>query len=73
MTELQTRTKYVYDGDGKRVAKSFGGSVNKIYWYGPSGEVLDETDGTGSILNSVFDKYIFFGGSASLAAIIRET
>jgi RHS repeat-associated protein len=44
------------------VAKSFAGSVNKIYWYGPSGEVLDETDGTGSTANSSFDEYIFFGG-----------
>jgi YD repeat-containing protein len=44
---------YTYDGDGKRVEKSNG----KIYWYGPGGEVLDESDG-----GNITDEYIFFGG-----------
>jgi RHS repeat-associated protein len=49
---------YVYDGEGKRVEKS----GSKIYWYGTDGEVLDETDQTGSITNSNFNEYIYFGG-----------
>ncbi len=53
---------YLYDGDGRRVAKASGTTVNKIYWYGAEGEVLDETDGTGSISNPAFTEYIFFGG-----------
>jgi RHS repeat-associated protein len=51
-------TQYVYDGDGNRVEKS----GSKIYWYGGS-NVLDETDTTGSVTNSSFNEYIFFGGS----------
>ncbi|HUO24318.1 MAG TPA: hypothetical protein VMU61_01550, partial [Candidatus Aquilonibacter sp.] len=35
---------------------------SKIYWYA-GGEVLDETDATGSVTNSDFSEYIFFGGS----------
>ncbi|HET6933105.1 MAG TPA: RHS repeat-associated core domain-containing protein [Candidatus Acidoferrum sp.] len=53
---------YLYDGDGRRVAKKNGSTVNKIYWYGQNGEVLDETDGTGSVSNSAFNEYVFFGG-----------
>jgi RHS repeat-associated protein len=55
-------TNYVYDGDGRRVEKSVSGSVAKIYWYDPRGQVLDETDGSGSITNSSFNEYIFFDG-----------
>jgi len=51
-------TNYTYDGDGKRVQKSSG----KIYWYGASGQVLDETDLTGSTTNGSFNEYVFFGG-----------
>jgi RHS repeat-associated protein len=50
---------YTYDGDGKRVEKSNG----KIYWYGMDGNVLDETDLTGSTTNSSFNEYVFFDGS----------
>jgi RHS repeat-associated protein len=53
---------YVYDGDGKRVEKSVSGSVTKIYWYDHTGNVLDETDGTGSATNSAFNEYVLFGG-----------
>jgi RHS repeat-associated protein len=49
---------YLYDGDGNRVEKT----GTKIYWYSGS-EVLDETDTTGSITNSNFSEYIFFGGN----------
>jgi RHS repeat-associated protein len=48
---------YLYDGDGNRVEKS----GTKIYWYGGS-EVLDETDTTGSVTNTNFTEYVFFGG-----------
>jgi len=40
---------YVYDGDGKRVEKS----GSKIYWYGADGEVLDETNATGAMSDSM--------------------
>ncbi len=49
---------YTYDGDGKRVEKSSG----KIYWYGMGSDVLDETDLTGSTINSAFNEYAFFTG-----------
>src|SRR5882724_7250342 len=44
---------YTYDADGQRVKKSDGTN----YWYGPSGDVLAETDNSGAWTN-----YIFFGG-----------
>jgi RHS repeat-associated protein len=50
-------TGYVYDGDGNRVEKT----GSKIYWYA-GGEILDETDTTGSVTNSSFNEYYFFGG-----------
>ena len=46
---------YAYDGDGQRVEKSNG----TIYWYRPGGEVLDESNLSGTITN----EYIFFGGA----------
>ena len=49
---------YSYDGDGKRVEKSGG----TIYWYGLNGDALDETDLSGSMTNTSFSEYIFFGG-----------
>jgi len=63
MTQAVTfsTTNYAYDGDGKRVEKVVGGLVTKIYWYN-SGNILDETDGTGSLTNSSFSEYVFFGG-----------
>ncbi len=45
---------YVYDGNGKRVLKSNG----KLYWYGISGDPLDETNASGNLT----DEYVFFGG-----------
>src|SRR5579859_2924575 len=50
-------TSYDYDADGQRVKKS-NGSTNTLYWYGPGGEVLEETDLNGNLTN----EYIFFGG-----------
>ncbi len=45
---------YTYDGDLRRVEKSNG----KLYWYSTSGQILEETDLSGNLLND----YIFFGG-----------
>src|SRR5271165_4321478 len=45
---------YLYDGDGRRVAKV----GSKLYWYGSGGEILSETDASGNTLN----EYIYFGG-----------
>lgn len=45
---------YSYDGDGRRVQKSNG----KLYWYGSDGEILAETNASGTVTA----EYIFFGG-----------
>lgn len=45
---------YLYDGDGRRVSKSNG----KLYWYGSGGEILAETDASGTTIA----EYVFFGG-----------
>ncbi len=58
MSEPRTRTKYTYDGDGKRVKKSNG----TLYWYGLGSDPLDETDLTGVTTNAAFKEYAFFGG-----------
>jgi RHS repeat-associated protein len=50
---------YAYDGDGKRVEKI----GSKIYWYGMDGNVLDETDSTGSTTNASFAEYVFVNGA----------
>ena len=49
---------YLYDGDGNRVERS----GSKLYWYSGS-EVLDETDQTGSVTNTNFNEYVYFGGN----------
>jgi RHS repeat-associated protein len=56
---------YLYDGDGRRVAKapiSQPTQPNKIYWYGMGSDPLDETDGAGNTNNSSFNEYISFNG-----------
>jgi len=45
---------YTYDGDGRRVKKSSG----TLYWYGVNGQVLEETDLSGNLLND----YVYFNG-----------
>jgi RHS repeat-associated protein len=45
---------YTYDGDGRRVEKSNG----KIYWYGKNGEVLNESDLSGTMTEA----YVYFDG-----------
>ncbi len=47
---------YLYDGDGNRVKKN--ASSVTLYWYGATGNILDETDGTGNLVS----EYIFFNG-----------
>jgi len=55
-SELKTAAgvTYTYDGDGRRVQKSNG----KLYWYGATGDILDESDASGNIT----DEFVFFGG-----------
>src|SRR5207249_3059701 len=54
---------YLYNGDGRRVAKLNSSSqATKIYWYGAGGDPLDETDGTGATNNANFVEYAFFNG-----------
>ena len=45
---------YTYDGDNQRVKKSNG----KLYWYGLGGEVLAESNLSGTVTA----EYIYFGG-----------
>ncbi len=52
---------YLYDGDGRRVAKANAAVPPvpyKLYWYGPGGEILGETDAFGNTLND----YVYLGG-----------
>jgi len=51
-----TGAVYVYDGDGERVKKNASGAT--LYWYGATGNVLDETSATGTLVS----EYIFFNG-----------
>jgi RHS repeat-associated protein len=45
---------YYYDADGNRVEKDNG----TLYWYGTSGDVMEETNLTGALTND----YVFFAG-----------
>jgi len=47
---------YVYDGDSQRVKKTT--PAVSLYWYGATGNVLDETSGNGTLVS----EYIFFNG-----------
>jgi RHS repeat-associated protein len=47
-------TNYLYDGDGRRVAKT----GSKLYWYGSDGSVLAETDASGNTAA----EYVYFAG-----------
>ena len=48
---------YSYDADGMRMEKA-SGSTGTMYWPGPSGEILTETDLTGTIN----EEYVYFNG-----------
>ena len=37
-------------------------SPYKVYWYGATGNALDETDGSGSTNNASFREFVFFNG-----------
>jgi RHS repeat-associated protein len=60
MTQAATSstTGYIYDADGRRVAKTASGSAYELYWYDKDGNVLEESDGSGTLQN----EYVFFGG-----------
>jgi RHS repeat-associated protein len=49
---------YVYDGDGRRVKKSSG----MLYWHDLSGNVIEETNLSGTLL----DTYAFFNGQRAV-------
>jgi RHS repeat-associated protein len=53
---------YLYDGRGNRVEKV----GTKLYWYGQGGQVLDETDTTGSTANATFSEYVYFNGARAV-------
>jgi RHS repeat-associated protein len=59
---------YSYDADGMRMEKT-NGSSGTMYWFGPGGEVLTETDLTGTVIN---EEYFFFNGQR-IARIDRAT
>ena len=52
------RAAYTYDGDGQRVVKSLWGGGGTLYWYGPDGQILAESD-LGGYLKS---EYVYFNG-----------
>lgn len=58
MTKFVSSTTdiYVYDGDGQRVKKNTG--TVTLYWFGATGNVLDETGSTGTLVS----EYIYFNG-----------
>jgi len=49
---------YYYDANGERIEKS-NGTSGTMYWSGPGGEYLTETDLTGSTIN---EEYIYLDG-----------
>jgi RHS repeat-associated protein len=52
---------YLYDGDGRRVAKANTAVPPvpyELYWYGAGGDILAETDSSGNTTA----EYVFFGG-----------
>ncbi|HTC93412.1 MAG TPA: RHS repeat-associated core domain-containing protein [Terriglobales bacterium] len=53
-----TTTSYDYDADGQRVSKINPDGSGTLYWYGPGGEALEETDLAGNMTAD----YIFAGG-----------
>lgn len=48
---------YVYDGDGNRV-KKYSGSTGTLYWRGPDGEAINESD----LTQSTWKRFVFFNG-----------
>jgi RHS repeat-associated protein len=49
---------YSYNADGMRVKRAGSGVVDTAYWYGPTGEVLAESDLSGVIQS----EFVFFNG-----------
>jgi hypothetical protein len=62
LLKVAANMTYLYDGDGRRVAKASTANPPvpfKFYWFGAGGDILAETAGTGALQN----EYVFFGGS----------
>jgi RHS repeat-associated protein len=59
---------YHYDADGVRMEKS-NGTSGTMYWTGPGGQYLTETDLTGSTIN---EEYVYFNG-ARIARVDRPS
>ena len=55
-----TNSSYLYDGDGNKVQTSGGASGTTIFWRDQKGQVLSETDQTGSVNNN----YIYLNRQA---------
>jgi RHS repeat-associated protein len=53
---------YLYDPDGRRVAKLQNGSIVKQYYYDAAGQMIEAADGSGSVLRAEF-----YAGSRHLA------
>ena len=50
-------TTYTYDGNGQRVGKQ-STMASKLYWYGPDGKILNESDTSGNVT----DRFGWFNG-----------
>ncbi len=50
-------TTYTYDGNGQRVGKQ-STMASKLYWYGPDGRILNESDTAGNVT----DRFGWFNG-----------
>jgi uncharacterized protein RhaS with RHS repeats len=59
---------YFYDADGVRIRKAASATVGTMYWPGPNGEYLMETNGSGAIN----EEYIYFNG-ARIARVDRPS
>jgi RHS repeat-associated protein len=58
MTNPAATYSYFFDADGVRIRKAASATVGTMYWPGPSGEYLMETNGSGTIN----EEYIYFNG-----------
>jgi RHS repeat-associated protein len=59
---------YFYDADGVRIRKAASATVGTMYWPGPNGEYLMETNGSGAIS----EEYLYFNG-ARIARVDRPS
>jgi len=64
----QAEYTYWYDADGVRIRKAASATLGTMYWPGPNGEYLMETNGSGTIS----EEYIYFNG-ARIARVDRPS